>query len=158
MDGQTLAYFGRNDGLAADGPYVIEHSTATVPLRDIDFNGDLKGASSTIRGVELSYSSSSRAIAILGSDAWQARDRRVETVAEMTGPMSDAPPGSTHRQHRGGIAGVITTVIERARARTAAHAPSEPPSPAGHITAHELVQGRSSDRTRKNWLRPCSRG
>jgi hypothetical protein len=71
------------------GPVAIEPSQTVLPLRVLDFNGDLKSAAVQGGSVDLAYSSAGRAIAIL--------DRRPASVevdgANANPPILDAGAG-----------------------------------------------------------------
>jgi hypothetical protein len=64
------------------GPVAIEPAAVELPLRVLDFNGDLKSAAVQGGTVDLAYASSGRAIAVL--------DRRPVTV-EIDGAMAKPP-------------------------------------------------------------------
>ncbi|MFN0105609.1 MAG: hypothetical protein ACKV2U_26420 [Bryobacteraceae bacterium] len=67
------------------GPVAVEPSTASPPLRILDFNGDLKTASAQPDAVEVSYNSSHRAIAILDRLPAAIEIDGVPSPAEWTG-------------------------------------------------------------------------
>lgn len=71
------------------GPVAIEPAKVELPLRVLDFNGDLKSASAQAGAVDLAYSSAGRAIAIL--------DRRPASIevdgANTVPPILEAGPG-----------------------------------------------------------------
>lgn len=69
--------------LLPPGAHAIETATTPVPVRLLDFNGDLQTAASLPRGVEFSYRSGARAVALLDQ-----RPVRVEIDGE---PSAIAP-------------------------------------------------------------------
>ncbi|HOK48437.1 MAG TPA: hypothetical protein PLK67_21000, partial [Bryobacteraceae bacterium] len=71
------------------GTHVLEPGGEEPALRLLDFNGDLKAAASRGGGIEFSYSSSSRAIAILNRPPTS-----IEIDGEEAAPAQfDAGPG-----------------------------------------------------------------
>jgi len=75
------------------GPHAIEPATREVPLRVLDFNGDLKSAKSTPDGAEFAYQSSARAMATLDRAPRRVEIDGVEVKAQMLGAVLVLPRG-----------------------------------------------------------------
>ena len=75
------------------GAHVIEPAPQPVPLRVLDFNGDLKTAAITAGGVEFAYKSNARALALLERAPARLEIDGVERAAEMSGNVLLLPRG-----------------------------------------------------------------
>jgi hypothetical protein len=77
------------------GPHVIEPAppTQTVPMRVLDFNGDLKMAVATPQGIEFAYQSTARAMALVERAPAKLQIDGVEHIPEMAGHVLLLPRG-----------------------------------------------------------------
>ena len=85
------------------GPQVVEIATVQAPVRLLDFNGNLRTASSRADGLEFAYRSSSRALAVLDRRPVRLEiDGAGQTVAAVLLEHTDsAAPAYTLRLPRG---------------------------------------------------------
>jgi len=67
IDGKLWPVQDANSVLAPPGKHRLSAATDTPALTVTDFNGDIRSAVASGNGVELSYTSRSRAVALLGS-------------------------------------------------------------------------------------------
>jgi hypothetical protein len=65
VDGKPWPIASDNTLWLMPGPHVIEPAAQALPLRVLDFNGDLKMAAVTPQGIEFAYQSTARAMALL---------------------------------------------------------------------------------------------
>jgi hypothetical protein len=75
------------------GPHVIEPAPQALPLRVLDFNGDLKMAGVTPQGIEFAYQSSARAMALLERVPSKLQIDGIERTPEMVGSVLLLPRG-----------------------------------------------------------------
>ncbi len=75
------------------GPHSIEASAKPIPLKILDFNGDLKSAKTIPDGIEFAYRSSARALATLERPPRKMEIDGVEVKPEMTGNVLILPRG-----------------------------------------------------------------
>jgi len=75
------------------GPHVIEPAPQVLPLRVLDFNGDLKMAAVTPQGIEFAYQSSARAMALLEHVPSKLQIDGIERTPEMAGSVVLLPRG-----------------------------------------------------------------
>jgi hypothetical protein len=75
------------------GSHVIEPGPQALPMRVLDFNGDLKMAAVTQQGIEFAYQSTARAMALLEHTPAKLEIDGVERKPEMTGYVLLLPRG-----------------------------------------------------------------
>jgi hypothetical protein len=75
------------------GPHVIEPAPQAVPMRILDFNGDLKMAAVTPQGIEFSYQSTARAMALVEHVPAKLEIDGVEHIPDMDGNVLLLPRG-----------------------------------------------------------------
>jgi hypothetical protein len=75
------------------GAHSIEPGAQTVPLRVLDFNGELKSAKVIAGGVEVAYQSNARAMATLENKAGRVEVDGVEVKPEYAGAVLILPRG-----------------------------------------------------------------
>lgn len=75
------------------GPHVIEPASQALPLRVLDFNGDLKMASVTPQGIEFAYQSAARAMALVEHVPSKLQIDGIQRTPEMAGSVLLLPRG-----------------------------------------------------------------
>ena len=75
------------------GPQAVERSTVDAAHCIVDFNGELRSAAATSRGVELSYRSGSRAMARVETPPKSLEIDGAEAKLEMAGSVIVLPKG-----------------------------------------------------------------
>lgn len=82
VDGRVWPVANDSTVWLTPGAHVIEPATAAPALRILDFNGDLRSAKTLERGIEFTYQSNARAMAVL-----ERRVSRVEIDGETVDPQ-----------------------------------------------------------------------
>jgi hypothetical protein len=75
------------------GPHSLEVSAVSVPLRILDFNGELKSVKATSDGAEFAYRSSARALATLECAPRKVEIDGAEVKPEFAGKVLILPRG-----------------------------------------------------------------
>jgi hypothetical protein len=93
VDGKPWPVAGNDTLWLLLGPHVIEPAPQALPLRVLDFNGDLKMAGVTPQGIEFAYQSTARAMALLEHVPATLQIDGVERTPEMAGNVLLLPRG-----------------------------------------------------------------
>jgi hypothetical protein len=93
VDGKPWPVLNENTLWLSRGPHSIEASQKAIPLRILDFNGDLKSAKVTGDEIEFAYQSSARAMATLERAPHKLEIDGAEIKPEMIGNVLILPRG-----------------------------------------------------------------
>src|SRR5262249_2937346 len=91
VDGNPWPVAGNDTLWLPAGTHVIEHSAQEPPLRIVAFNGDLKSAATLPGGVEFSYQTNSRAMAVLEQTPSEVQIDGALTKPQMAGSVLILP-------------------------------------------------------------------
>jgi len=95
VDGKLWPVAGSDTLWLMPGPHAIEPAPPTemLPMRVLDFNGDLKMAAITLEGIEFAYQSTARAMALVERVPSKLQIDGVERTPEMAGNVLLLPRG-----------------------------------------------------------------
>ncbi len=95
VDGKPWPIAGDTTVWLMPGAHVLEAAPAgqSLPMSVLAFNGDLKAAGATTKGIEFAYQSSARAMALLDQAPAKLEIDGVERVPEMSGKVLLLPRG-----------------------------------------------------------------